>query len=70
MLAVLQFDSTSVPLIERMIAEGRLPTLAGLRERGLRERSHSYDLDPGSTSLFPSAAYPTLYTGLEIAGAS
>lgn len=45
-----------------MIAEGRLSTLAGLRERG-----RSYDLDPGSTPLFPSAAYPTLYSGLEIA---
>jgi len=62
MLAILQFDSTSVPLVERMIAEGRLQTLAGLRERG-----RSYDLDPGSTPLFPSAGYPTLYSGVEIA---
>ena len=62
MLAILQFDSTSVPLLERMLGEGRLPTLADLRERGPR-----YDLDPGSTPLFPSAAYPTLYSGLEIA---
>ena len=45
-----------------MLAEGRLPTLAALRERG-----RSYELDPGSTPLFPSAAYPTLYSGLEIA---
>jgi predicted AlkP superfamily phosphohydrolase/phosphomutase len=62
MLAVLQFDSTSVPLVERMITEGRLPTLAKLRELG-----RNYDLDPGSTPLFPSAAYPTLYSGVEIA---
>jgi predicted AlkP superfamily phosphohydrolase/phosphomutase len=61
-LAILQFDSTSVPLLERMLGEGRLPALADLRERGRR-----YDLDPGSTPLFPSAAYPTLYSGLEIA---
>jgi predicted AlkP superfamily phosphohydrolase/phosphomutase len=51
-----------VPLLERMLAEGRLPALAAVRERG-----RSYDLDPGSTPLFPSAAYPTLYSGVEIA---
>jgi predicted AlkP superfamily phosphohydrolase/phosphomutase len=62
LLAVLQFDSASVPRLERMLAAGRLPTLAGIRERG-----RHYDLDPGSTILFPSAAYPTLYSGLEIA---
>src|SRR4051812_25461404 len=45
-----------------MIGEGRLPTLARLREAG-----RSYELDPGTTPLFPSAAYPTLYTGTEIA---
>jgi len=61
-LAILQFDSTSVPLLERMLDAGRLPTLAEVRARGRR-----YDLDPGSTPLFPSAAYPTLYSGLEIA---
>jgi predicted AlkP superfamily phosphohydrolase/phosphomutase len=61
-LAVLQFDSTSVPLVERMVTEGRLTALAGAREGGT-----SFELDPGSTPLFPSAAYPTLYSGLEIA---
>src|SRR5256714_3176608 len=45
-----------------MLVAGRLPTLAEVRARGRR-----YDLDPGSTPLFPSAAYPTLYSGLEIA---
>ena len=62
MLAILQFDSTSVELLERLLGEGRLPTLAGVRKPGRR-----YDLDPGSTPLFPSAAYPTLYSGVEIA---
>jgi predicted AlkP superfamily phosphohydrolase/phosphomutase len=61
-LAVLQFDSASVPLLERMLSEGRLATLVGVRERG-----RCYELDPGFTTLFPSAAYPTLYSGLEIA---
>jgi len=62
LLVVLQFDSASVPLLERMLSEGRLPALARIRERGRR-----YELDPGSTILFPSAAYPTLYSGVEIA---
>jgi predicted AlkP superfamily phosphohydrolase/phosphomutase len=62
MLAVLQFDSTSVPIVERMLGEGRLSALSLAREQG-----HSYELDPGWTPLFPSAAYPTLYTGLEVA---
>jgi predicted AlkP superfamily phosphohydrolase/phosphomutase len=62
MFAVLQFDSTSVPLVERMVAAGRLPALAAARDRG-----HRYEFDPGSTPLFPSAAYPTLYSGREIA---
>lgn len=62
MLAVLQFDSTSAPLVERMLAQGRLPALARARERGRR-----YELDSRSTPLFPSSAYPTLYSGTEIA---
>jgi predicted AlkP superfamily phosphohydrolase/phosphomutase len=61
-LAVFQFDSASVPLLERMLSEGRLATLASLRQRG-----RQYEFDPGFTTLFPSAAYPTLYCGLEIA---
>src|SRR4029079_8658132 len=40
----------------------RLPALAGVRERG-----RCYELDPGSTTLFPSAAYPSLDSALEIA---
>ncbi len=35
MLAVFNFDSVGIPLIERMLADGRLPTLAALRQRGL-----------------------------------
>ncbi len=34
MLAVFNLDSVSVSLVERMVAEGRLPTLASLKERG------------------------------------
>jgi len=61
MLAVLKFDSASVPLLERMLAEGRLPALARVHARGTR-----HELESDSARLFPSAAYPTLYTGLEI----
>src|SRR6476469_4096738 len=61
MIAVLQFDSTSVPVVERMLGEGKLPTLARLRAWG-----HAIELDPGTTPVFPSAAYPTLYTGTEV----
>ena len=34
MLAVLNFDSVGVPLVERLLAEGRLPVLESLRARG------------------------------------
>lgn len=34
MVGVLLFDAVSVPLLERLLAEGRLPTLAALRQRG------------------------------------
>jgi len=34
MLAVLQFDSPSLAVLDRMLDAGRLPALAGLRERG------------------------------------
>ena len=60
MLALLQFDSASVPLLERMLDQGRLPNLAALRERGRWEV-----LEPPA-SLFQSATYPTLYTGIEV----
>jgi predicted AlkP superfamily phosphohydrolase/phosphomutase len=34
MVGVLLFDAVSVPLVERMLADGRLPALAALRARG------------------------------------
>jgi predicted AlkP superfamily phosphohydrolase/phosphomutase len=33
-LAVVQFDAVNLPLVERLIDDGRLPTLAGLRAAG------------------------------------
>ncbi|HYZ76589.1 MAG TPA: alkaline phosphatase family protein [Gaiellaceae bacterium] len=61
MLVLLNFDSASVPLLERLVAEGRLPAVADLLGRGRR-----YPLRSPAT-YFPAGAYPTLYTGLELA---
>jgi predicted AlkP superfamily phosphohydrolase/phosphomutase len=60
-LAVFQFDAVSVPRLERLLAEGRLPKLAELRERG-----RWLDLDSPATH-FPAGSYATLYSGLDIA---
>ncbi|MGH3695463.1 MAG: alkaline phosphatase family protein [Pseudonocardiaceae bacterium] len=61
MLAVLQFDSPSLSLVERMLREGRLPALAGLRERGVW-----HDLETPATH-FAAGAFHTLYSGVELA---
>lgn len=61
MLAVLQFDSTSLGIVERMLQDGRLPTLAALKERG------RWSALEAATDLFEAGVYPTLYSGEEIA---
>jgi hypothetical protein len=61
MLALLQFDSVSLPLLERLLDEGRLPTLADLRQRGRWELLHAPE------AALASAAYHTLYSGAEVA---
>lgn len=61
MLAVLQFDAASLPVVERMLDAGRLPALAELRRRGLWRALDS------STDLFEAAAYPTVYSGVDVA---
>jgi predicted AlkP superfamily phosphohydrolase/phosphomutase len=60
-LAVLQFDAVSVPLVERLASEGRMPAFAELQARG-RWR----DLESPATH-FPAGSYASLYSGLEIA---
>ena len=60
MLALLQFDSSSLPVVERMLEQDRLPNLADLRSRG-----DWRPLVPPSP-LFQSATYPSLYTGIEV----
>jgi predicted AlkP superfamily phosphohydrolase/phosphomutase len=60
-LVVFNFDSAAEPLVERLLEQGRLETLAGLRERGTRFRLVS----PGDR--FAASAYSTLYSGRSIA---
>ena len=61
MLAVFQFDAASIELIDRLIAEGRLPALAELRRRGRWERLAA------ETDLFEASIYPTIFSGIEVA---
>jgi len=61
MLAILQFDAASARLLERLLGEDRLPTLAALRDRGAW-----HDLDAPATQ-FAAGAQHTLYSGVELA---
>ena len=60
MIAVLQFDSASVSVVERMLAEARLPTLAELAQRGRRVELRSGAAD------FAAGAFYSLYSGVEL----
>jgi predicted AlkP superfamily phosphohydrolase/phosphomutase len=60
MLTVLQFDSPSLAVLDRMLGEGRLPVLAGLRGRGTW-----HELDTPATH-FAAGAFHTLYSGTEL----
>ena len=60
MLALLQFDSASLPLLRRMLGDGRLPALAGLAREGAWET-----LDASATFL-QSSTYMTLCTGVDV----
>lgn len=57
MLALLQFDAVCVPLIERLLAEDRLPALAELRRTGSLRPLEA----PGWR--LGASVFPTLYTG-------
>lgn len=60
MLTILQFDAASESLLGRLLADHRLPVLAGLRERGVW-----HDLDAPATQ-FAAGAQHTLYSGVEL----
>ena len=59
MLALLQFDSASLAVLEQMLAAGRLPVLAELRSRGRWQSLDAPDAD------IAAAVYHTLYSGVE-----
>jgi predicted AlkP superfamily phosphohydrolase/phosphomutase len=59
-LVLLNFDSASLPLLERMMDDGRLPTVADLFSRGRRHTLETPAVD------FPAASYPVLYSGLDV----
>lgn len=61
MLVVLQFDSPSLVVLERMLDEGRLPAMASLRQCGVW-----HDLETPATH-FAAGAFHTLYSGVELA---
>jgi predicted AlkP superfamily phosphohydrolase/phosphomutase len=58
MIAILQFDAASRTHLDRLLAEGYLPALAALRNRGAW-----YDLDTPATHFEGAAAY-SLYSGI------
>ncbi|MHA6784096.1 hypothetical protein ACVGOW_24340 [Pseudonocardia saturnea] len=60
MLTILQFDAASASALTRLLADGRLPTLAGLQERGVR-----HELDAPATQ-FAAGAQHSLYSGVEL----
>ncbi len=60
MICVLQFDSASVSVLERLLDEGRLPALAELNRRGKR-----IELETPATD-FAAGAFYTLYSGVEL----
>jgi predicted AlkP superfamily phosphohydrolase/phosphomutase len=59
-ICVLQFDAASVRVLERMLAAGRLPNLAALRERGRHMTLETPAVD------FAAGAFHTLYSGVEL----
>lgn len=61
MLVLLNFDSASRPLLDRLVEEGRLPVVRELFRRGAH-----YDLDTPAT-YYPAGTYPSLYSGREVA---
>jgi predicted AlkP superfamily phosphohydrolase/phosphomutase len=61
LLVLLNFDSASVPLLEELVEDGRLPVVRDLFRRGTR-----YTLDTPAT-YYPAGTYHSLYSGQEVA---
>ncbi len=60
MICVLQFDAASVRVVERLLAEGRLPNLAALEAAGRRHELETPAVD------FAAGAFYSLYSGVEL----
>jgi len=60
LICVLQFDAASVAVVDRLLAEGRLPALSGLIARGRRLALAT------PANHFAAGAFHTLYSGAEI----
>jgi predicted AlkP superfamily phosphohydrolase/phosphomutase len=60
-ICVLQFDAASVAVVDRMLAAGQLPVLAGLQATG----GGRVDLETPAVD-FAAGAFHTLYSGVEI----
>ena len=60
MLAILQFDALNRSFVDQLLGEGRLPTLAGLVERGEWRSLKT------PASHFAGATQPTHYSGIEL----
>lgn len=60
MIAVLQFDSVSLPMLDNLMQQGQLPAIAKLRQRG-----HWYKLDTPASS-FEGATHYTVYSGRHV----
>lgn len=60
MLTILQFDAASARLLDQLLADERLSTLASLRDRGVW-----HELDAPATQ-FAAGAQHTLYSGVEL----
>ena len=60
MLAILQFDAASLAVLQRLLAEGRLPNVAAMRDRGVW-----HELEAPATQFAAGAQY-TLYSGVPL----
>ena len=59
MIAASHLDALSLPRTERLLAEGRMPVLAGLRERAPMQPI----VDTDGIELLPAAIFFTMPTG-------
>jgi predicted AlkP superfamily phosphohydrolase/phosphomutase len=59
-LAVVQLDAVSLPLVNELTASGQMPVLNDLRSRG------DWHTLESTADHLPAAVYPSMYSGLEV----